>query len=212
MSSKAVEKEHSVDQLKEELQKIKSSTHKDSSRLREIAKSLASNKQWDLANEALQQVENKTDRNLLIADLIEEHLLPAKEVDRAKKFANYLVEDHEMKPLLLVRIALCENDHSQALKLAKTLGSPLSRNFAFLHIIESYLMSGNKEKAKEACNLILENTRTIYDAKVRSSILRDIAIDLYFANHENGLAKQAAELIPDATIKAKVLSKIGAAK
>jgi hypothetical protein len=210
MSTKAVQKDYTVEQLKEELQKIKSSSKKDHSKIEEIAKSCASHKQWDLATEAFQLIGDEKERNFLIADLIEGFLLPARELAQAKKIAKYLVEEHEMQPLILIRICLAEKDQTQAVKIAKTLSSPLSRNFAFIQIIESYLIEGQKSKASEACKLILENTRTIYDGKVRSYILRDIAVDLYFANHEKELAKEAALLIPDEAMKTLALNKIGA--
>ena len=208
--SKVVQKE-SIDQLKEELQEIKSSKNRESksSRLKEIAKSFASNKQWDLTLETFQLVENERDRDILIADLVEEFLLPSQEITQAKRFAKYIVQEQEVQPLILIRIALAENDREQAQKIAKNITSPLARNFAFLHIIESYLFNNQKDKAQEVCKLILENARTIYDSKVRSYILREIAVDLYFANHEKVLAKEAALLIPDETIKTQVLNKIG---
>ncbi len=210
MNAKAVQQESSVDQLKEELAAIKSSQQRESkaSRLKELARAFASNQKWDSALETFQLLVDEKERNMLIADLIEEFLLPAHDITQAKKFAKYLVQDQEIQPLILIRIALAENDREQAQKIAKSLTSPLSRNFAFLHIIESYLMNRQKDKAREACQFILENARTIYDAKIRSYILRDIAIDLYFAHHENALANEAAQLIPDATIKKQVLNKI----
>lgn len=211
MNFKTVQKEFSIEQLKEELQEIKSSKNRESksSRLNEIAKSFASNKQWDLTLEAFQLVVDDKHRDMLIADLIEEFLLPAHEINQAKKFAKYIVQEQEIQPLILIRIALAENDREQAQKIAQSLVSPFARHFAFLHVIESYLFNKQKDKSKEACKLILENARTIYDSKVRSYLLREVAIDLYFANHEKELAKEAAILIPDATIKTQVLNKIG---
>lgn len=207
MNSKAVHGS-SVDQLKSELDQFKSGKQKDVTRLKEIAKSFGKNKEWDFAFDSFQLVPDQKERNILIADLIEESLLPAKEFNQAKKFAKFIV-NHEMQPLVMVRIAIAENNKDQALQIAKNLDSPFTRNFAFIHIIEAFLLDNQKAQAKEACKLILENVKSIYDAKVRSYILRDIAIDLYFANHEKDLAKEAANLIPDVAIKTSVLNKIG---
>lgn len=210
MSSKIISKEPSIDQLKEELKEIKSSNRKDTKaiRLKEIAKSFAFKQQWDLALEALQLIGNEKERNFLIADLIEDFLLPANEIDQAKKFAKYLTPEPEIQPLVLIRIALAENDREQARQIAEHLPSPLSRNFAYVHILESYLASKEKGKVQEMSKLILENARTIYDFKSRSYILRGIAIDLYLPNHEKELAKEAVMLIPNETIRNQVLKKI----
>lgn len=211
MTSKTLQKEQSIGQLKEELKEIKSSNRRDFkiSRLKEIARFAVSKNQEDLALQALQLISEEKERNLLIADLIEDILLPNHEIDRAKKLAKFLTPEIEIQPLVLIRIALAEDDKEQARQLAEQLPSPLSRNFAFLHIIESFFVRGEKDKAHELNKLILENARTIFDLKSRSYILRSIAIDLYQANNEKELAKEAAKLIPDEAIRTQVLKKIG---
>lgn len=200
--------------LKEELKEIKSWKSKapKENRLIEIAKHFAEERQWDQAMEAFQLISNEKERNLLIADLIEGYLLPAREIATAKKFAKYLTPVIEIEPLVWIRIALADKDTQNALKIAEHLPSPLSRNFAFLHIMESYLAFGEKNKAKELKSLILENVRTIYDNKSRSYVLRDLALNLFLPNKEKEQAKEMAALIPDETIKAQVLSKIDAAR
>jgi hypothetical protein len=215
MSSKTV-KASSVDQLSNELEELKTSKSKTTKnkRLKEMTKEFATHKKWDLCMECFQLVTDEKERNMLIADLIEEYLLPAKDIAKAKKFAKYLVqeEEQEIRSLVLLRIALTENNWDEAEKCAESLMTPLSRNFAYIHLIEAYLTNKKKDKAKAAHKRILENARTIYDAKIRAYVLRDIAIDLYFANHENTFAKEAAELISDPATRELVLKKIGRSK
>jgi hypothetical protein len=214
MSTKIAQKRFTEQELKEELKEIKSwrSREPKDSRVIEIARHFASMQQWDLAIEALQLVSNEKDRNLLIADLIEGFLLPANEIALAKKFAKYLTPVLEIESLIWIRIALADNDTEQAQKIAERLPSPLSRNFAYLHIMESYLANKEKYKANELIKLLLENIRTIYDNKSRSYILRELALNLFMPNNEKEQAIEMATLIPDETIRAQVLNKINASK
>lgn len=207
---KIATKEPSIEQLKEELKEIKSNKNLQAkaSKLKDLARSFASKHEWDLAIEAFQYIPEELERNLLIADLIENFLLPAREINQAKKFAKYLTPMPEIHPLVLIRIALAENDREQARKLAERLPSPLSRNFAFIHIIESYLINNEKDKVREITKLMLDNIKTIYDIKSRSYVLREIAIDLFLANHDKEQAKEIAKLIPDEKIRNQVLKKI----
>lgn len=197
-------------ELENELKEIKSWKSKapKNHRLEEMAKHFASNKQWDLALEALELIPNEKERNLLIADFIEGFLLPSREFALAKKFAKYLTPVIEMESFLWIKIALAENDSEQALQIAEHLPSPLSRNYAFLHIMESYLANKEKNKANNLHNLMLENIRTIYDQKSRSYILRELALNLYLPNNEKQRALEMAMLIPDEDIKIQVLDKI----
>lgn len=214
MSTKIAQKGFTDQELKEELKEIKSWKSKEpkDSRVIEITRHFASMKQWDQAIEALQLVSNEKERNLLIADLIEGFLLPAHEIDLAKKFAKYLTPVIEIESFVWLRIALADNDTEQAQKIAERLPSPLSRNFAYLHIMESYLAHKEKNKVNELIKLIIENIRTIYDNKSRSYILRELALNLFLPNNEKERAKEMALLIPDETIKTQVLNKINALK
>jgi hypothetical protein len=214
MSTKVTQKGFTEQELKEELKEIKSwkSREPKDSRVIEIARQFASMHQWDLAIEALELVSNEKERNLLIADLIEGLLLPAHEIALAKKFAKYLTPVIEIEPFIWIRIALADKDTEQAQKIAERLPSPLSRNFAYLHIMESYLANKEKNKASDLIKLIIENIRTIYDIKSRSYILRELALNLFVPYNEKERAKEMAMLIPDETIKMQVLNKINTSK
>lgn len=214
MSTKIAQKGFTKQELIEELNKIKSLKTKETKdkQLIELAKNFASLQQWDQALEAFQLVSNEKDRNLLIADLIEGHLLPAHEIDMAKKFAKYLTPVVETESLVWIRIALADNDTAQARKIAERLSSPLSRNFAFMHIMESHLEHNEKQKAEELRKIMIENIRTIYDNKSRSYILRELALNLFMPHKEKAQAKEIALLIPDDTIKTQVLEKINTSK
>lgn len=214
MSTKITEKGFTDQELKKELDEIKSWKRKEpkDSRVIEIARHFASMKQWDQAMDAFQLVSNEKERNLLIADLIEGFLLPAHEIAVAKKFAKYLTPVIEIESFVWIRIALADKDTEQAQKIAERLPSPLSRNFAYLHIMETYLANKEKDKARELTNLIIENIRTIYDNKSRSYILRELALNLFLPNNEKEQAKEMAILIPDETIRTQVLNKINTSK
>lgn len=214
MTTKIGQKGFTNQELKDELKEIKSWKSKapKDKRLEEIARQFASDNQWDLALETLELIANERERNLLIADLVEGFLLPANEIALAKKFAKYLTPVIEMEPFIWIRIALAENDREQAQKIAEHLPSPLSRNFAFMHIMESYLDKKEKNKANELNKRIIENIRTIYDSKSRSYILRELALNLFMPNNEKERAKEMALMIPDEVIKTQVLNKINAAK
>lgn len=214
MSTKIAQKGFTDQELKEELKEIKSSKNKEpkDNRVAEIARHLASMQQWDQVIEAFQLVSNEKERNLLIADLIEGCLLPANEIDLAKKFAKYLTPVVEIESLVWIRIALAEKDAEKAQKIAERLPSPLSRNFAYLHIMESFLANKEKHKAIELIKHMKENIRTIYDNKSRSYILRELALNLFLPNNEKEQAKEMAILIPDETIRTQVLNKINASK
>lgn len=210
MSAKITQNGFTDQELKEELKEIKSWKSKEPKdhRIEDITRHFASRKQWDQALEAIQLVSNEKERNLLIADLIEGLLLPGHEIALAKKFAKYLTPVPEIESFVWLRIALADKDAEQAQKIAEHLPSPLSRNFAFLHIMESYLVNKEKDKANELRKLMIENIRTIYDNKSRSYILRELALNLFLPNNEKEQAKEMAMLIPDETIRAQVLSKI----
>lgn len=214
MNTKITQKGLTDQELKEEFKEIKfwKSKEPKDSRVIEIARHFASMKEWGLAIEAFQLVSNEKERNLLIADLIEGFLLPAHEIDLAKKFAKYLTPVIEIESFVWIRIALADNDTEQALKIAERLPSPLSRNFAFLHIMESYFANKEKNKVSELRKLIIENVRTIYDNKSRSYILRELALNLFLPNNEKDQAKEMAILIPDETIRTQVLNKINTSK
>lgn len=214
MSTKMTPKEFSEQELKEEINEIKSSKNKEGrdQRVAEITRHFASRNQWDQAIDAFQLISNEKERNLLIADLIEGSLLPAHNIDQAKKIAKYLTPMVEMDSFVWLRIALADNDTAEAQKIAERLPSPLSRNFAFMHILETYLNRKEKNKMGELLKLITENVRTIYDSKSRSYILRDLAVNLFMHHSEQDKAKEIALLIPDETIRNQVLNKINASK
>ena len=209
-----VAKKASTQELKKELKEIqswKSKAPKDT-RLTEITRHFAAKKEWDLALGALELIASEKERNLLIADIIEGYLLPAHEIAIAKKFAKYLTPVIEIEPLIWIRIALADNDTEQAQKLAEHLPSPLSRNFAFLHIMESYLANKEKNKADKLHKLMIDNIRTIYDNKSRCYILRELALNLFLPYSEKDRALKMAMLIPDEALKNQVLNKIKMAK
>lgn len=210
MASKIAQKELSLEQLKKELAEIKAGKQREAndSKLIEIAKFFASKQQWALAIESIQFIVNKNERNLLIVDLIENYLLPADEIDQAKKFAKYLTPEPEIVPLVQIRIALMENNRELAKEIAERLPSSLSRNYAFVHLAEHYLSKNEKNKLNEIAKLLFENARTIYDFKSRSYILREIALNLFLAYHDKEHAKEAAALIPNETIRTQVINKI----
>lgn len=214
MSTKIASKGFTEQEFQEELKEIKSWKSKEpkDNRLIEIAKHFAAQKHWDQAIEAFQLISNEKERNLLIADLIEGYLLPAHEIDWAKKIAKYLTPVNEIESFVWIRIALADNDVGQAQKIAERLPSPLSRNFAFMHIMESYLANKEKNKARELRKIMIENIRTIYDNMSRSYILRELALNLFMPYHEQEQAKEMAMLIPDETIRTQVLSKINVSK
>ncbi|CCB86340.1 putative uncharacterized protein [Parachlamydia acanthamoebae UV-7] len=214
MSTKVEQKGASSQRLKDELKELKSKKGKnqESSRIHEIAKQLAAEKEWSSAIEAIQLITDEKERNILISDTIEGYLLPAKEIDQAKKFAKLLTPTPEMEPFVWIRIALASKDPEQALKLAKQLPSPISRNFAFIHIMEYYLSNKEKSKIDELRKQMLENLKTIYDHKSRSFILRELAISLFYAYGEKEQAKEIAKLIPDEDMRSKVLKKVEATK
>lgn len=214
MSIKIAQKGFTDQELKDELKEIKFLKSKEpkDSRSIEIAKHFASKQQWDLAFDAFQLISNEKERNLLIADLIEGYLLPAHEIALAKKFAKYLTPVLEIESLVWIRIALADNDVEEAQKIAERLPSPLSRNFAFLHIMESHLANKNKSKENELLKLIIENIKTIYDNKSRSYLFRELALNLFAPNNEKERAKEIAMLIPDEVIRTQVLNKINTSK
>lgn len=214
MSTKTNQKGFSDQELKEEINAIKSLKNKEDKgkRVMEITRYFASRNQWDQAIEAFQLVSNEKERNLLIADLIEGTLLPAHNIDQAKKIAKYLTPMAEMDSFVWLRIALANDDTAEAQKIAEHLPSPLSRNFAYLHILETYLNKKEKNKAYDLLKLIAENIKTVYDTKSRSYILRDLAINLFTYESEKEKAKEIAMLIPDEAVRSKVLNKINASK
>lgn len=213
MTSKLTQKEISAQQLKEELKAIKAARSSEHDlRLVELARNFAINKQMDQALEAMQLVTDEKERNLLIADLIEVYLLPAHDISLAKKFAKYLTPVPETLSLVSLRIALADNDTEDAQKIAQKLPSPLSRNYAYLHIMESFLANKEKKKVSDLLKLMIENVKTIYEFKTRCYVLRELAINLFLANNEKEQAKEIAMLIPDETIRNQVLNKIGTAK
>lgn len=203
-----------TEQVEKKLKQIKENKDKQAQcmQLKEIVKSCASQHQWNLVTEAIELLEDEKERNILIADLIEDHLLTAKEIDQAKKFAKYLIPQSEIHPLVLIRIALAEKNGKQALQIAENLPSPLSRNFAFWHILEFYLSHNEQDKINEISNKMLENTRTIYDPQTRSCLLREIAIELFLAKKDKQRAKEVAKLIPNEEIRKQLLNKIDAVK
>lgn len=214
MGTKTAQKGQTVQEMKEELKEIKAWKTKESkdTRLMEMARHFAAAKQWDMAIESFQLISDEKARNLLIADLIEGFLLPEHDIDTAKKVAKFLTPVLEIESFVWIRIALADQDTEQALKIAERLPSPLSRNFAYLHIMESYLSNKEKNKATALRKIMIENIRTIYDNKSRSYILRELALNLFLPNNEKEFAKEFAVLIPDEEIKKQVLNKISAAK
>lgn len=209
-----IKRDDLIEQVEIKLKQIKENKDKQAQfvQLKEIVKSCAAQRQWNLVMQAVELLDDERERNILIADLIEDSLLKANEIEQAKKFAKYLIPQSEIQPLVLIRIALAEKNGKQALQIAESLTSPLSRNFAFWHILEFYLSTNEKDKANEISNKMLENTRTIYDPKTRSYILREIVIEFFLAKNDKQRAKEVAKLIPNEEIRKQPVSKIDLAK
>lgn len=203
-----------TEQFEINLKQIKTNKDKQAQfkQLKDMLRSSASRHQWNLVMEAIECVDDEKERNLLIADLIEDCLLNANEIVQAKKFAKYLMPQSEIQPLVLIRIALAENNRDRALQIAESLPSPLSRNYAFWHIVEYYLSKKEKDKVDEISKKMLENIKTVYDSKTRSYLLREIAIEFFLANQDKQQAKEVAKSIPLQEIKNQLLSKIESAK
>lgn len=213
MSVKISKKEIEDKELKNELKEIKSIKGKfKDNRLIEITRHFASRGQWDLAIDAFHLISNEKTRDLLIADLIENFILPEQDIALAKKLCKYLTPSLEIEPLIRMRIALSDNDSEKAMTIADSLPSPFSRNFAFVHIMESFICNKEKSKQNALRKRMIENIKTIYDHKSRSYLLRDLAINLFLASNEKEQAKELVALIPDETIRTQVLNKINAKK
>lgn len=214
MNQKTAHKELTREQLKTELNEINAikSTSTKNAKLRELARTAAAANQWDFATQIFQWVQEENERNLLIADLIEDFLLPKHEFKQAKNFAKFMTAEPEIQSLVLLRIALAEGKGDSAREIAEHLPTPLSRNFAFMQIVEFFLVNREKEKVQEISKLMLENVKTIFNPKIKSYVLREIAVNLHLGNNDRERAKEAAMLIPDEEIKTQVLNKIQAPK
>lgn len=202
-----------VGELQKELEEIKAGKQNRSKgpRLRELALQFAQLNEFQNAKNAFQLIVDERERNLTIAEIIEDFLLPSQETGIAKDFVKFITPTPEILPLVSIHIALSENDRDLARQIIRTLPSPLARNFAFMQLIETYFMNREKDmnQARQIGELMLENAKMEKDQHIKSYLLRDIAINLYLANHEKGMAKEAAALIPDAKIRDQVLRKIG---
>jgi hypothetical protein len=210
MNSKATQKELTSEQLNTELKAINAiqSSQIKNAKLRELSRAAAGASQWDLAAQVFQWVKEDDERNLLIADLIEDFLLPTHNYKQAKQFAKFMTEGPETQSLVLLRIALAEGKGDQAKEIAEHLPTPLSRNFAFMQIAEFFHLNRDKAKVQEISKLMLDNVKTILNAKIKSYILREIAINLHLGNNDREHAKEAALLIPDEAIRTGVLNKL----
>jgi hypothetical protein len=190
-------------ELREQLEKAKSL--KDQKKLIEVAKACLTVNEWDLAMEALKSISIESERTKLIADLIEEFLIPAHEIDRAKKFVKFLTPQHEMTSLLLFHLSLVEKDQERALKFANELPTPQSRNFALTHLAQFYLQENDREHALKIGDLMLENARTIHDSIQQSYAIRDVIKNLFLACGDKLRAKKAVEFILEDQIKNKLM-------
>lgn len=210
MNSKISQKELTNEQLTKELNTINAiqNTSAKNAKLKELARTAAAANQWDFAVQIFQWVKEENERNLLIADLIEDFLLPNREFNQAKQFAKFMTEEPETQALVLLRIALAEGKGDRAREIAEHLPTPLSRNFAFMQIVEFFHVNRDKEKVREVSKLMLENVKTIFNVKIKSYVLREIAINLHLGNNDREQAKEAALLIPDETIRTHVLNKL----
>jgi len=180
-------------------------------KLKHIAEASVTLKEWDIAYKAIAGIADQDARNALIAELIEEFLLPSNEISRAKELVKYLTPQPETTPILLIRIALAERNTEQALQFVDQLPTPQSRNFAFWHIVEAYRLDNEKEKAIEVGDRMLENARTIYNNEQRSFALRDVAKNLFLAHGDKERARKAAHLIPDEALRINLLTVIESA-
>lgn len=200
----------SLDQIKAELQKAESLSNKKEKidRLLHVIHHTFLKKEWDLALQAILSIPDERKRNLMLADLIEEHLLPHHELKRAKESVKYLTPQPETKQLVLVQIALADDQKDHALQLAEQLPTPQSRNYALWHIAEAYLMDNQREKAIEIGERMVENAKTISNHEHRSYSLRDIIKNLYLENGAIDKAKQVLALITEEPIKKKLMTQI----
>ncbi len=177
-------------------------------KLKEIANACMESHEWDLSWSVIKNIPDENVRNLMIADLIEEHLIPAREYSKAKEFSKYLIADHEITTLILIRLAVVEGNLEKAFRYVEQLPTPQSRNYALNHIAEAYLMNDDKQKAIEIGKMMVENARAITDPTLRSYLLRDVSKNLFLANGEKELACEAANFIGDESLKKRLLMNI----
>jgi hypothetical protein len=177
-------------------------------KLKELAKVCMNARDLDLTWDVIQTISDENARNLMIAQLIEEYLIPSHEYAKAKEYSKYLVSDHEITTLILIRLALAEGHIEQAIQYVEQLPTPLSRNYAFCHIVEAYLQNNEKGKALEIGKMMIENARAISDPELRSFLLRDVAKNFFLANGEKELAIEVVNYIGDETLKQHLLMNI----
>ncbi len=205
-----VNSEELVEQVQSDLNAIKSITDSDvkTLKLKEIAKVCMDAHEWNLAWDVIKIISDEKVRNLMIANLIEEYLIPAHEYSKAKEFSKYLIADHEITTLVLIHLAIAEGDLEQACRDVEKLPTPQSRNYALCHIAEAYLMDDDKQKAIEVGKMMIENARVISDPALRSYLLRDVAKNLFLAIGEKELACEAANCIGEESLKKRLLMNI----
>lgn len=205
-----ISKEELAETVRLDLMALKSATDSENKvlQLKEIAKACMLAKDWNLSWEVINDISDENVRNLMLADMIEEYLIPAGEYSKAKEFSKFLLFNHEITPLILIRLAIAEDNQEEAIRYVEQLPTPQSKNYALCHITESYLMEHDKLKAIEIGKIMMENVRAISDPILQSYSLRDIAKNLFLANGEKELAREVAEYIIDESIKKRLLTNI----
>lgn len=174
-------------------------------KLQELAKVCLNAGNWDLSWEIIQKISDENARNLMIAQLIEEHLIPAHEYAKAKEYCKFLTPNHEITSLILIRLAIAENDLDLALQYVDQLPTPQSRNYAFCHIIEVYLRNNDKQRAIEVGKMMVENARAAADPELRCFLLRDVAKNFFLANGEKDIAREVIGYINDEQLRKRLL-------
>lgn len=208
-----VKSEDVVEQVKRDLKEVNSIADplKKTNRYKEIAKACMNAKQWDLALNVIKFISDDKTRNLMIADLVEEYLLPAREYEKVKNCIKFLIPEYESTTLVLIRFSLVEGNREEALRWVDELPTPQSRNYALCHIAESYLVDNEKDGAIEIGKMMIENARLISDPEQQNFALRDISKNVFLAMGEKELARKAAEHISNEELKSKTLRNIDSA-
>jgi hypothetical protein len=197
-----------VDQLKKMFVEAKSITNIDEKeeKLIDITHGFFHLHEWTLAMDVIKSIPKESDRDFLIAELIEEYLIPNNQFDYARECVKFLTPEHEATILIQIRLALLEDKPQKALEFANELPTPVSRNYALFHIVQYYLLQNDVENAMKIGNFIVDNSRTIVNPLLQSQSLRNVAKNLFLAHGNVVVARKVAELIPDGTIKTQLLA------
>lgn len=160
--------------------------------------------EWNLSMDAIKSVPLEADRNFLIAELIEEYLIPKGQLEFAHKCAKFLTPGQETTTLIEIRLALLENKPGGALELVHDLPTPISRNYALYHIVQYYLDQHDVENAMKTGDAMVENSRTIVNTVLQSQALRNVVKNLFLAHGNISSAEKVTGFIPDKAIRSQL--------